>query len=125
MQRSALRPIYTTPPLRPPETPSGPSHREIWRRWEELEWWSCVYCDVSLGGMVVAEVDHVIPLSSGGRHELANLAPACRECNRSKSARSVGDWLAIRAGQSATPGMASVAECNERSQSPTANITSW
>ena len=32
------------------------------------------------------DVDHVKPLSKGGPHMLANLRPACRECNNRKSA---------------------------------------
>jgi len=35
------------------------------------------------------EVDHVIPISLGGPHILANLRPACRSCNASKGARKV------------------------------------
>jgi 5-methylcytosine-specific restriction endonuclease McrA len=31
--------------------------------------------------------DHVKPLSKGGAHLLANLRPACKSCNSSKSAR--------------------------------------
>lgn len=32
------------------------------------------------------EVDHVKPIAKGGPHILANLRPACRDCNRRKSA---------------------------------------
>lgn len=32
------------------------------------------------------EVDHVKPLSKGGPHMLANLRPACFDCNRNKAA---------------------------------------
>lgn len=32
------------------------------------------------------EVDHVKPIAKGGPHILANLRPACRNCNRRKSA---------------------------------------
>lgn len=33
------------------------------------------------------ELDHVVPLSRGGPHTVANLVPACLRCNRSKCAR--------------------------------------
>jgi 5-methylcytosine-specific restriction endonuclease McrA len=33
------------------------------------------------------EMDHVIPISRGGLHVLANLRPACRSCNAAKGAR--------------------------------------
>lgn len=32
------------------------------------------------------EMDHVVPVSRGGRHLLSNLVPACRSCNASKHA---------------------------------------
>lgn len=38
------------------------------------------------------EVDHVKPLSRGGKECLSNLRPACRPCNRSKGAK----WYGIR-----------------------------
>ncbi|WP_368857858.1 HNH endonuclease [Streptomyces sp. DH12] len=80
--------------MRPPEPPRGPSHRDVLRRWEELEWWTCTYCDRDFGPSVVAEVDHVRPLAHGGLHEWGNLVPACRDCNRAKSDSDVVSWLA-------------------------------
>jgi 5-methylcytosine-specific restriction endonuclease McrA len=35
-------------------------------------------------------IDHVIPVSMGGTHDLANLAAAHRICNTKKSNRSLG-----------------------------------
>lgn len=49
----------------------------------------CAYCgstEVSL------TQDHVVPLTRGGRHIMANLLPACRHCNCSKGARSLSEW---------------------------------
>ncbi len=46
----------------------------------------CAYCGRS--GMKLT-MDHVVPLSKGGRHEAANLVPACQPCN---SAKGNGDW---------------------------------
>lgn len=83
-----------TPPLRPVEPPRGPSRRDVLRRWEDEDCWSCAYCDVSFTEMVVAEVDHIRPLAGGGVHAYSNLAPACAPCNRMKGARDVGEWLA-------------------------------
>ncbi|MEV7425204.1 HNH endonuclease signature motif containing protein [Streptomyces sp. NPDC091212] len=87
------------PFLRPLDPPHGPSRRDVLRRWEELEWWSCTYCDAPFGGMVVAEVDHIRPLAKGGLHIWVNLAPSCRDCNRSKGDRDMTDWLVVLAGQ--------------------------
>ncbi|WP_443061040.1 HNH endonuclease [Streptomyces sp. NBC_00464] len=85
--------------MRAPEPPHGPSHRDTLRRWEELEWWACVYCDAPFGPMVVAEADHIIPLAKGGVHESFNIAPACAECNRAKSDLDMSDWLSVLAAQ--------------------------
>ncbi|WP_403490331.1 HNH endonuclease [Streptomyces caniferus] len=63
------------------------------RLWEELDLFACTYCDAGFGQMVVCEVDHVVPLASGGMDELWNLAPACAECNRAKGATNVRVWL--------------------------------
>jgi 5-methylcytosine-specific restriction endonuclease McrA len=48
----------------------------------------CAYCSGPF-----EEVDHAIPLARGGAHCLANLRPACRACNRRKSAKPFGAWL--------------------------------
>ncbi|MFJ4768504.1 HNH endonuclease [Streptomyces uncialis] len=100
--RSVSRPIRITPPLRSPEPPQLPLHRDVLRRWEHLEWWTCTYCDRAFGGMVVPEVDHVRPLAKGGMHEWWNLAPACRDCNRDKADQDASEWLAKTAGQRLT-----------------------
>lgn len=42
----------------------------------------CAYC-----GDPWQEMDHVLSLARGGRHEIGNMVPACRPCNRSKGAR--------------------------------------
>ena len=48
----------------------------------------CRYC----GATENITVDHVVPLSRGGKHEQANLAPACSSCNSSKGARTLDEW---------------------------------
>ena len=49
----------------------------------------CFYCG-SLPEHL--EIDHVVPLSRGGRHAIGNLVPACRPCNRAKHARFVVEF---------------------------------
>ena len=46
----------------------------------------CAYCGKKKRHLTQ---DHVIPLTKGGRHEAANIVPACRPCNSSKG---TGDW---------------------------------
>lgn len=48
----------------------------------------CAYCGNS-GQMTI---DHVLPLSRGGRHCIANLVPACKRCNHSKGSLTVVEW---------------------------------
>lgn len=48
----------------------------------------CVYCNERN-----AETwDHVVPLCLGGANDLANLAPCCHPCNRSKARRTLEQW---------------------------------
>ena len=49
----------------------------------------CAYCQTPCESL---EMDHVIPLSRGGRHALANILPACPSCNRRKSSKLLIEW---------------------------------
>jgi len=48
----------------------------------------CAYCGGSFD-----HIDHVIPLSKGGKHCLSNLRPACKKCNQEKHNKSLSEWL--------------------------------
>ncbi|WP_078906683.1 HNH endonuclease signature motif containing protein [Streptomyces sp. NRRL S-378] len=97
--RLVRRHTRITPLLRPIEPAYGPSRAAVVQHWEELDWWSCVYCDGSFSEMVVPEMDHITPLAKGGVHAMWNIAPACAECNRAKADRDVAEWLSVFAGQ--------------------------
>lgn len=47
----------------------------------------CAYC-----GGPHEHWDHVIPVSRGGKHCLANLRPACASCNLSKGKKTLREW---------------------------------
>lgn len=53
--------------------------------------WQCYLCGTSLT-KDTATKDHRIPISRGGTHWPANLAPACRECNFSKNDRTETEY---------------------------------
>ena len=58
---------------------------EVWERDGEV----CTYC----GSTEDLTLDHVVPLSRGGTHALANLRVACRSCNSSKGAKELDEWI--------------------------------
>ena len=54
---------------------------------KKLRLGNCFYC-ASPGG----EIDHVIPLTKGGRHSIGNLVSCCRKCNSSKNNLFISQW---------------------------------
>jgi hypothetical protein len=55
--------------------------------------WTCSYCSAALaeapdGKTLKATLDHVVPRSTGGSHDLSNLVLACGPCNSRKGDRS-------------------------------------
>lgn len=49
---------------------------------------SCAYC----GTQSDLTKDHVLPISKGGKHEVKNLVPACKNCNSSKNDILLDEW---------------------------------
>jgi 5-methylcytosine-specific restriction endonuclease McrA len=50
----------------------------------------CAYCQSA-----ATTIDHVVPVSRGGRSERGNLLPACGSCNSRKNARDFEAFLAV------------------------------
>jgi 5-methylcytosine-specific restriction endonuclease McrA len=48
----------------------------------------CFYCNSSER----ITIDHIVPLSRGGRHSIGNLISACHKCNSVKSARFIMEF---------------------------------
>lgn len=58
---------------------------------------TCQYCGLSAGEEgAVLQVDHIVPVSMGGRDEPQNLLTACRDCNAGKGS-SIADSPKIKA----------------------------
>lgn len=47
----------------------------------------CWYCCKAINPFVDFTMDHVIPVSRGGRDELDNLVPCCKKCNNTKGSK--------------------------------------
>ncbi|MES5423718.1 HNH endonuclease [Lacticaseibacillus paracasei] len=67
--------------------------KQVRKRVFERDAYTCVYCG-RIGGKL--EIDHIIPISHGGTNEMANLATACRRCNRQKRDKSVKAFIEWR-----------------------------
>lgn len=62
--------------------------------------WRCAYCGAqstrpgwSPPNPVKLHEDHVVPLSTGGRHDATNVVPCCATCNARKADLSLLMWL--------------------------------
>lgn len=66
---------------------------EVWMvtrsRVFERDNYTCNYCGKR---GVHLECDHVIPVAQGGGNDDSNLVTACRDCNRSKGAKTPEQW---------------------------------
>lgn len=49
----------------------------------------CYLCNLPI---IDKELDHIIPVSKGGRHSIGNLGWACHKCNRSKSNKMLSQF---------------------------------
>lgn len=59
----------------------------------------CAYC----GAACNAEVEHLIPLGSGGEHSAWNVIPACRTCNAARKKLPLQEWLNTLRRQGVSP----------------------
>lgn len=53
---------------------------------------ACHYCKAVSPGTGMT-IDHVIPMSAGGDHDLNNLVVCCKSCNSSKNDKLPAVWL--------------------------------
>jgi 5-methylcytosine-specific restriction protein A len=51
----------------------------------------CYWCD-SILTVLIRTIDHVVPLTRGGKHEPENLVACCSNCNRSKKNKLFWEW---------------------------------
>lgn len=71
---------------------------------KKSRWWQnliqrcrCYYCQLPLERSEVT-MDHVVPMSRGGRSTPGNLVPACKSCNLQKRSLTAVEWEDYRQG---------------------------
>lgn len=82
------------------ERDSGPDSITIslkeWNRLKARHHYECAYCNTP-AAVAPLRMDHVVPLSRGGRHVPANILPACDSCNISKRRYFLTEWRLLLA----------------------------
>jgi 5-methylcytosine-specific restriction endonuclease McrA len=72
--------------------------KEKARSLRRTHWWNrkiqgglCYYCHREVGREQLT-MDHVVPLSRGGKSKKGNIVPACKECNNKKRSLLPIEW---------------------------------
>ena len=72
--------------------------KEKAKKLRTTSWWNrkrstgiCYYCNLKFIPNELT-MDHIIPLSRGGKSEKYNLVPACKECNNKKKYLLPAEW---------------------------------
>lgn len=59
-----------------------------WKRLTKQFGNCCAYCSARLP----LALDHIIPITKGGKHHPGNFIPACKRCNSSKGSKTIFEW---------------------------------
>lgn len=77
----------------------------------EIQRWQCHYCNRHMRRKAnpkhpgrEATLDHLLPVSRGGKNQRGNLVAACRSCNQAKGAMTTEEFLSRRATTNTNPG---------------------
>jgi len=73
------------------------------RQLRQSQWWKrrlacgrCYYCGKSVPSRSLT-MDHIVPLSRGGKSKKGNVVPACKDCNNKKKYLLPMEWEAYLA----------------------------
>ena len=68
--------------------------KEQWLEMMEFFDWKCAYSDKYLGGSLNKDrtIDHIVPLSKDGEHEIWNCVPMLKQLNSKKRISNMEDW---------------------------------
>ena len=74
------------------------AEKAVARKLRHTAWWHrktapgrCHYCGRRVGGNKLT-MDHVVPLSRGGKSRKNNLVPCCKDCNTKKKTLLPMEW---------------------------------
>ncbi len=70
------------------------------KKLRDSTWWknlihtkpSCYYCQRPMQSFEVT-MDHIVPLSRGGKSSKGNIVACCKECNSEKKYMTAGEFL--------------------------------
>ncbi len=75
------------------------------RELRQSRWWQnliqatkCHYCQCPLDRDSVT-MDHIVPISRGGKSTKGNVVPCCKECNNNKKALTPVEWVLYLEGK--------------------------
>ena len=90
--------LYTDPDQEIIDEQQIRREKEKARRMRHSGWWMkkihegiCYYCNRKVGKSNLT-MDHVVPLSRGGKSKKGNIVPACKECNNKKKYLLPVEW---------------------------------
>lgn len=82
--------------------PSPEEQKKQRQKAKELKksrWWAnliqkceCYYCQTPLDAKNTT-MDHIVPISRGGKSQRSNLVPACHSCNLEKRSLTPVEWI--------------------------------
>ena len=64
------------------------------KKWSDTQTKICSYCGEYCKANY--EIDHIVPLANGGRHEIENLTISCSPCNKRKNSNEMIVFMAQR-----------------------------
>ena len=83
---------------------------EWWRSLRKTEWWRsllqkgvCHYCGKNVGAAALT-MDHVVPVSRGGKSTRGNCVPCCAACNATKRAYTPAEQILDKLFPDGAPG---------------------
>lgn len=73
--------------------PTARFRRFFIEQWVEFYGYHCAYCTVYCEEN--RTVDHIIPISKGGRNQFINMVLSCRKCNEEKGDKLLSEFRTL------------------------------